>query len=54
MYSPLPPLREERDLGPDEGHVAEALQLIHHVVEYVPRLVVVVALVCLDPARIVV
>jgi hypothetical protein len=47
-------LRKEGDLCPDEGHVAEVLQLLHHVVEDVPGLVMVVALVGLHPARIIV
>jgi len=53
-YEPLPPLREERHLCPDEGHIPEVLQFLHHVVEDVARLVMIVALVGFDPARIVV
>nr|CAD7423116.1 unnamed protein product [Timema monikensis] len=52
--SPFPPLREERDLRPYEGHVTEVLQLVNHVIEDVASLVVVVALVCLQPTGVIV
>jgi len=52
VYLPLPPEGKERHLRVDEGHIAVQLQFVDHVVQNCPRVVVVVVLVRLQPARV--